>query len=487
MNGKVRKNRAGAAVFAAVCVFLLFLPFLAVFLTGTLLPAQYGETWYGELSAMCEKAEKAEGKKILIVGNSSVAFGTDTALMEELLAAGGLDYTVCGIGLYGSLGTKMMLEICENYVEEDDIVIFAPETEEQPMSLYFSASEAWLAVDSDLSMFTLFSGDTQGSLAGNFFGYTADKLSLWTSGETAQGSGVYAKSSFDGNCDLKNYDRPYNTLPDGVDSNNPIVLSEDLLDDDFTDYVNEFYETVLSRGASMYYSYAPMNEAAVDEESSVSADGFDAAVSAAFDFPRISKAEDYILEKEYFYDSNYHLNESGMTVRTVQLVNDIKNALGNTTKTEYTLPEKPVIPDTEIEGEGDNSDAAYFTYTQDGNYYVVSGLTEEGSARTDLTVPYQVDGLYVKSFTADVFAGNTVVESVTIQENITSVSDGSFSGCTGLKTITFLQEDPTATSVGYGLLTGTDAVICVPDSAVSAYKNNYFWGHYADSIVGISE
>ena len=486
MSDKKIKRTAFSALVLLLAVFVLLCPFAASFAVVLAIPARYADTYYGELAEMAGQLEETEDRKIIVLGNSNVAFGVDSALAGELLSAAGLSYEVCNLGLYGSLGTKMMTEIADDFISEGDIVIFVPEITEQSLSLYFSAEEAWRALDSDLSMFALFSGDSAGSLAGNFFGYAADKYSLWSEGETAQPSGIYARDSFDEHCDLKNYSRPYNIMTGGTDPNNPIVLDTSLYAEDFIEYMNTFYGDVQDAGAEMYYSFPPMNADSVTEESLDNTDTVQDFVTECFDFPVISDIDDYILEMEYFYDSNFHLNESGMTVRTVQLVNDIKNALGNTTKTEYTLPEKPVIPDTEIEGEGDNSDAAYFTYTQDGNYYVVSGLTEEGSARTDLTVPYQVDGLYVKSFTADVFAGNTVVESVTIQENITSVSDGSFSGCTSLKTITFLQEDPTATSVGYGLLTGSDAVIRVPDSAVSAYKNNYFWGHYADNIVGIS-
>ncbi|MCD8308530.1 MAG: leucine-rich repeat domain-containing protein [Clostridia bacterium] len=374
----------------------------------------------------------------------------------------------------------MMMELADGYVNEGDIVIFTPEVSEQSLSTYFSASEAWYALDSDLSMYGEFSSDYKGNLAGSYFGYVADKLSLYKSGSPAQASGIYARSSFDDHCDLKNYDRPYNVMQDEVDENSPIYLETTLFSDDFIEYVNDFYSTVKGRGADMYFSFAPMNKQAVSGDTSA----FYGFVCDSFDFTVISNIEDYIMDKEWFYDSNYHLNSSGMTVRTVNLVNDIKNQLGNTTKTDISLPEKPVKPDISIEGEGDNTYAGYFTYQLDGNYYVITGLTEEGKTLKEVVIPYQVNGVYVKSFTADVFAGNTAIQCVTVQENISTIADDSFNGCTSLKKIILTHGQPSDISVGYGLLNGTDADIYVPQDSVSAFKNNYFWGHYADKIYG---
>ena len=103
-----------------------------------------------------------------------------------------------------------------------------------------------------------------------------------------------------------------------------------------------------------------MNAAAFAEEPD--ADAFQTAVTQLLGCPVISAAEDYIMEAGWFYDSNFHLNEAGMTVRTVQLVNDVKNQLGNATKTETELPNMPVAPDEGVEGEGNNEDSDCFTY-----------------------------------------------------------------------------------------------------------------------------
>ena len=476
-----KNKRIRTIILSVLTVFVCCVtPFLTIFLTGVLLPAQYTETWYGAFAPMYEKLTSAQGKKIIIVGNSNIPFGVDSALAEELLRAGGLDYTVCNFGLYGSLGTKMMAELALSEVDEGDIVILIPETAAQPMSTYFSAQEAWYALDGDMSAFFAFGGDEQGALAGAYAGYVSEKLKYADSGQPAQGSGVYASASFDANCDLKNYSRPQNAMPEGYDANNPVAFESSLVSPSFVLYVNDYAGRVARRGGQAWYSFCPVNELAVQGD----AQAFYALLADSLDTPVISDIGDYIMEKEWFYDSNFHLNSSGMTVRTVQLVNDVKNQLGNTTKTECELPNKPAIPQEGVEGEGDNSCAQYFTYELNDGYYTVTGLTEEGKSQTELVLPYQVDGIYIDAFNADVFAGNTVIESITIQDNISVLSDGSFDGCTSLREIYLAHDDPADISVGYGLFNGTSAWcnVYVPESAVSLFTNNYFWGRYAERL-----
>ena len=128
------------------CVFTVIavaFPFLSVFITGLCLPAQYSETYYGELAQMYKKLESTEGKKIVVLGNSNVAFGVDTALAQKLLNEAGLEYSVCNFGLYGALGTKMTCELAYSQIKRGDIVIFTPELYAQSLSTYFSAEEPW--------------------------------------------------------------------------------------------------------------------------------------------------------------------------------------------------------------------------------------------------------------------------------------------------------------------------------------------------------
>ena len=484
MTMKSMSKRAGIFLRIATGVLLVIIPFLALFAVGVLLPEQYSQTYYAQLPAMVQRLTETDGKKIVIIGNSAIPFGVDSALCEQLLQDSGEDYAVCNFGLYGLLGTKMMLDLSKDALQAGDIVIFAPELTEHTLSLYFSAQEAWYALEGNMQLFWRFPAAERGSLLGAFPSFAAEKLRRYRTGEPGAPSGVYARESFDAHGDLTTADREYNTMPDGIDENNLIALTPALFDDDFIAYVNDYAADLRKRGIQMYYAFPPMNEDALISSDAESRCAFYDFIRDSFDFPIMSDIDSCIMEKEFFFDSNFHLNAAGMIHYTVNLVENIKNQLGNTRKTEIILPEKPIKPDASIVGEGDNTCADCFTYIKDGNYYIIDGLTEKGKASTSLTVPYQVNGLYVKRFLPEVFAGNTKLVEITIQGNITSIPNGSFKGCTTLKKVILTHEKPSDISVGYRLLDGTNAKIYIQNAYVNTFTNDYSWGYYEQKIVG---
>ena len=186
-------------VFVLLCSML---PLLAVFLTGICLPPQFALTWYGAYPALYRHLEETEGNKIIIVGNSNIAFGSDSALAEQLLREGGLDYSVCNFGLYGSLGTKMMLDIAMSEAEEGDIIILATELAGQSLSTYFSATEAWYALDGDMSLYFSFGKQEKMSLSGAYAEYIVVP-------EFEIGKKIALKSFFDKGTDIMDFNGEY--------------------------------------------------------------------------------------------------------------------------------------------------------------------------------------------------------------------------------------------------------------------------------------
>ena len=186
---------------------------------------------------------------------------------------------------------------------------------------------------------------------------------------------------------------------------------------------------------------------------------------------------DSVMEREWFYDTNFHLNEAGMTVHTVRLVEALKAALGDSSPTDVDLPAMPPLPAEELpSGEGDVSDADCFTYAEGAGGWLVTGLTEEGASRTSLVLPYSHAGLPVVGFTADAFAGNTVLRELTLQEPVRSIPDGAFDGCTALAKLHVLQRDASRISVGFEPLRGAPScVVYVPAGSLSSYMSDYEW------------
>lgn len=85
---KPAKKIALTIVTVILCV--LIMPVIVI-CADVLTPVQFADTYYGELQQMLERLTKTSGKKIVIIGNSNVAFGVDSALLEDELRADGLD------------------------------------------------------------------------------------------------------------------------------------------------------------------------------------------------------------------------------------------------------------------------------------------------------------------------------------------------------------------------------------------------------------
>ena len=149
------------------------------------------------------------------------------------------------------------------------------------------------------------------------------------------------------------------------------------------------------------------------------------------------------MEAGWFYDTNFHLNRAGKTAFTRQLIRDLKAALGDTSATEIAVPAMPRT-------------LAFMQMPDDG------------------------DSVLRRS----VYAGNTTVTEITVPAAIRRIEDGAFDGCTALQIIHLESAEPTGILVGRHLLDGTDAVLCVPAKALSAYRTDYRFSQYTDRIRG---
>ena len=97
------------------------------------IPNQYTQTYVGALEGMFDRLNSIDEPKVIVVGGSNVAFGLRSDLMEQELGMPCVNF-----GLYGTIGTKAMLDLSKSNINKGDIVILATETTRQAMSMYFN-------------------------------------------------------------------------------------------------------------------------------------------------------------------------------------------------------------------------------------------------------------------------------------------------------------------------------------------------------------
>ena len=395
-------------------------------LVAILTPPVYESTFVGALDEKVERLASIEEDKVVVIGGSSVAFGLDSALMEEHLGM-----PVVNFGLYAAIGTKAMLDLALPHIKEGDIVILAPETDAQTLSLYFSGKNMWQAIDGDLSLFFSLKGENQKEMLGALYGYATDKISVLRS-DPLDPEGIYNSKNFNKHGDVIPGLRAQNVMPLYYDANTVISPRPEIVEDAFVDYVNSFSKECASRGAKVYYSYAPMNRAAlasdVTEESLASFSKY--LESKILCDAHISRIGDYVIDEAYFFDTNYHLNDAGVRLRTKMLIEDIRFENGDYQAVNIELLPKPALPEIGSKFFGTDENDKYFVYKplKNGMLSIV-GLTELGRAQTELTVPLGADQTKVVHIARGAFEGGSA-RKVTIpeQSNVRLLETGLFLG-----------------------------------------------------------
>lgn len=397
------------------------------------LPVQFGDTFMGELKSKYERLKETSGKRIVLVGGSGVAFDCDSALMDDFFPS----YEIVNFGMYAGLGTKAVMDLSENYIHEGDIVILSPEQSEQTFSDYFNGEYMWQAADGAFGMLRDLKSENFEAMLGNFPRFALEKLNYVMKGQKPQTDSIYQKKSFNTYGDIELDTCRENILPNGYDVNQKVRFTEDVVQPEFMDYMNDWAKRLEKKGAVVWYRYCPVNKLSVEDMDDLAA--YDVFLRQKLDFPVIGNPENSLMEAEWFFDTNFHLNQPGKEVNTVQLIRDMKAMLGDDRAVTVELPEKP-----------------HRTWGD------VSAETRIWTAKDSET--YQGE------------------ETIVIPENVTQIEDYAFSNCAGLKQIVLEQKDPSKCIVGQHLLDGTGAEILVPQMPVDSYKRNYFWSVYAGRI-----
>ena len=464
----MKKTKIIISVTAALLAIVI--PFLSVVILGLFLPPVFENSFIGALDDKVSRLYSLEEPKIVIIGGSSVAFGIDSELIEEYTGM-----PVVNFGLYAALGTKLMLDLSRDAIGEGDVVIIAPELDVQTLSLYFSSSSTLRAIDGSPELLLKIPAKHYPSLVGASWDFAADKIS-YLQGDIPDPEGVYNSKNFNAYGDLV-YPREHNVMSGYYDKNSIIDLNPSIFSTDFIEYLNEYTLKARAKGASVYYSFSPLNSAAVknginDDTMAAFTDFIDGNITAA----RISELSDYLYDKAYFYDTNFHLNDSGVVKHSVNLTKDILLELGIPTAVKVEIPEPPSLPEnSDYDGGYENSEQFLYEQREDGSY-AIAGVKDEYLGSTTLTLPRGFNGKKVSAISASAFAGSAVERLILTEDtNVRLFENGCFLGAGSLSELWIYyesEEDITPPSNFDG--TASDFTVFVPQG--SAYDIGYSWG-----------
>lgn len=449
---------------AIAAVLLLILP-LSLLWAAITLPNCYQESYYAELAEMYDRLYQTDGKKLVIIGGSNIAFGLNVDLLQNLLLQQSYEYTVCPFGLYAAVGSSAMIELSKDALREGDIVVLAVEPTSETLSCYFGATAFWKCCENAPYMLPKLSQSQQSAMVGSYIPYLQERYSVLANGSLPAPNGVYARSSFDENCSMI-FDRAGNIMPLGYDTSAPVVLSNISIDPSFAQQINEYCAYAQGKGVAVYFSFSPINRSALLDAENVQA-YFDLC-NATFCCPVISDPNRYILDSGWFYDSNFHLNSAGALLRTYQLAADLLPVLGCYEPLEYGLPEMPasiaVLSDN-------NTQESYFHFQSFGQGWLICGLSAAGLEQTVLTIPSFYEGKAVVGFTSDALAQASSLEEITIPSSIESLPDHLFASCRNLERLV-LEHTTKLCAISKNTFFNANQVrIFVPSEAYHLYRD----------------
>ncbi len=495
----IRKNADGKRFVEMFLPMLAVfsLPFFIILIAVFGLSPVYNDTFVGELGDKYERLNTVDSPKIVIIGGSSAAFGLDSEMIEEHLG-----YETVNFGLYANLGTKLMMDLSKSSINEGDIIILAPEMNSQTLSLYFNPETTAQALDGNLSMLKDIDRSDIESLIGSMWKTASSKL-VYTFTETKpQNAGAYKKENFNEYGDNV-FDRPYNeqngygndiTLNFHCDPNDDAVSEYE----EYISYVNEYVDYAEKKGAKVYFSFPPMNERALEKSNSLAQiEEFYINLNLSLNCKVISNIYDYILDDGYFFDSEFHLNNSGVVIRTVRLIDDIKRELGITTVTvpEYELPEpsghRPkeyVQGDTDASSPSDSNIDCLIIEITDNEYCTIVGMSDEGKLLTEFTIPEMYEGLPITNIAENAFADSSLV-TLTLGNNIMRLDGGALRG-TVIESLIIpdgVGAEDISVPNNMSECLATDGCkpglrIFVDKDKFSEFAADYFWGDYGAYI-----
>lgn len=517
-------------------ILALVLGILFVFVTVLVLPEQFDELYFGELADKYARLRSLEDEdKIIVIGGSSVAFGLDSQMMEQYTG-----YPTVNFGLYGPLGTAIMMDLTRGHIHEGDIIILAPETDHQTMSLYFNGEGMWECADSDFTMLLKVRARDWGEMLGSFWTYAEKKYQFYLYGK-AQPDGVYGHDAFDEYGDIS-YRRDMPVMDGWYDPDVLIDLDTSIIDEDYIDFVNEYIAYCEKQGATVYFSWPPMNALAVQQDLAGILE-YATFVRENFRCQLISNITEYITAPGFFYDTNYHLTDRGVVLHTARLIQDLENAMGDGDYVEIAPPSPPMAENPGFSGEpmmgpnggmplpqgrnsanaegflipgenetglpesaidtseaeatpaptptpapeivGSSQDAAYFITESFTEGLMITGVTDEGKSLDTLEIPWLIDGEKVVAIGSNAFDGCNNLRTIYIQSNISRIMQNAFDGAPRLREIHIDNEDGAGILIpGTGLFDNvpTGTKVYVPASSYGLYLGDYFWGNYMDRL-----
>ena len=277
-------------------------------------PPKYSQALAWGSSIKYKRLITAPGKRLILISGSSSAFGLDSPLLSELL---GNEYEIVNFGTHAGAPALYFLEFTANQIRENDLVIHAPEPFSQQQGANIFGAILWQLIEGYYDSLRHIDIRNYENVYTSFAEYNMARRNLarLTYDDYTPDVNIY------GDLITHRPDRP----EDYGEDFNSISFDTAYINRERAVRLNRINDMIISRGARMYWSFAPANRNAqtVNSRTEAAHRQYNDSIIDLVDFPVISKIQDYIMAGNLFYDTEHHPSTDGALIRTRKLADDI--------------------------------------------------------------------------------------------------------------------------------------------------------------------
>lgn len=297
-------------------ILVSFFIFIIMVLHYNIVGSQYDKSYVAALIEKVDRLKSIDKPKIVLVGNSNLAFGICSEEIEKELKM-----PVVNLGLHGSLGNAFHERVAKLGIKKDDIVIVC-HTNYDDESTILNYPLAWITYDCHKEFLKLFGIKDYWNLFCSCPDYLRESFYRWKYGEQNENLGVYSRSSFN-----KYGDIVYRPLSGKHSAD--VIFAEDGgeipgINNTCIKRLNRLNKYCIAHEATLLLAGYPIAYGEYTEYTKSDFQFFQEKIEKKIDCEVISNFTDYFFPYDYFYDTKYHLTEEGAKVRTKQLIMDLK-------------------------------------------------------------------------------------------------------------------------------------------------------------------
>lgn len=296
------------------CAFLVLQVLVAAIVIRFGSP-EHSNHYLGAIQDKIARLKQCEGRRLVVLGGSNVAFGIHSPVMQESL---GLQ--TVNLGLHVSLGLTFPMECYLQHSHPGDIVILCPEYHLLTSDQHQQGDPT--TIDQMLEQWP----DARRYLEGmdkTTWKQFLDHEALWIAHQWVgrafrnvrardRSDKVYSRSSFNEFGDVIVH---HGREADQLMPMSPVPESTPELIEQTVAVLNQFYQACREKGVTVYLSYPPFSETCY-RESKDAIEQVHLALAERIEIPILNTPDAFVFDERCFFDSAYHLNQETGAART---------------------------------------------------------------------------------------------------------------------------------------------------------------------------